>query len=162
MTVLLFASCDTKLRNLTMKKDSYFGNELRIDGYYYSSSDLENDIGIAVFYRDGVCIHMFTRLKSQDTLNFVENDILLNNALMSHLWRDPACIGVFHVNMAAIEFETWEARSPFRHFGEILNDTTFLLTKRVNVRQNHSSSPNLIYQFKQFCPKPDSTNVFIK
>jgi hypothetical protein len=65
-----------------------------------------------------------------------------------------------------IEFEAWEyggnGITTFSHFGEIINDTTFILNKRINNGGNHISSPNLTYRFKQFSPKPDNTNNYIK
>jgi hypothetical protein len=167
IAIMLFScvSCEKKLYELSMAKTPYTGNELRIDGYYYSNPTTENNIGIAVFYRDGVCMHLFERPESQDTLDFIENEILLNNTLMSRLWSTPSNIGVFQINEKSIEFETWIAGrdiTTFSHFGEILNGTTFLLTKWTNNDQGKSYSVNLTYRFKQFSPKPDSTNNFVK
>lgn len=159
------ASCDKELHELSMSKTPYTGDELRIDGYYYSSLTSANDIGIAVFYSDGVCIHMYMRIERQDTLDFIENEFLLNNALISRLLNTPTHIGVFQIYTESIEFETWEAGrdiTTFSHFGEILNDTTFLLKKRINNAQNKTFFENLTYRFKQFSPKPDSANNFIK
>ena len=165
MAVMLLGSCEKELHELSMAKTPYIGDELRIDGYYYSDLTTANDIGIAVFYRNGVCLHLFERPESQDTLSFIENDLLLNKALMSRLWRTPTNIGVFKIDTESIEFETWEAGrdiTTFSHFGEILNDTTFMLIKWINNDSGKSYSENLTYRFKQFSAKPDSTNNFIK
>jgi len=159
------ASCEKERAALSMSKTPYTGNELRIDGYYYSGITPADDIGIAVFYRDGVCIHMYTRPKGQDTLDFIQNDILLDNDLMSRLWSTPTNIGVFHINASSIEFETWEAGRDiitFSNFGTILNDSTFVITREVNNDAGESTSLNLTYHFQEFSPKPDSTNSFIK
>jgi hypothetical protein len=61
-----------------MKKTPYLGDELRVDGYYYSNPRYANVIGIAVFYKDGFCIHSWGKVTSQDTLSYIENEILLN------------------------------------------------------------------------------------
>jgi len=164
--VMLFscASCEKELHKLSMTKTPYAGNELRIDGYYYSNQVFTDYNGIAVFYRNGVCMNVFSRIESQDTLSFIENEILLNEALMSNFRNTPNHIGVFQINAKSIEFETWEAGRDiitFSNYGEILNDTTFLITKQVNNDSGKSESLNLKYRFRQFSPKPDSTNNFI-
>ena len=164
--VMLFscASCEKELHKLSMTKTPYAGNELRIDGYYYSNQVFTDYNGIAVFYRNGVCMNVFSRIESQDTLSFIENEILLNEALRSNFRNTPNHIGVFQINAKSIEFETWEAGRDiitFSNYGEILNDTTFLITKQVNNDSGKSESLNLKYRFRQFSPKPDSTNNFI-
>ena len=159
------ASCEKELKELSMDKIPYTGDELRIDGYYYSNQVYTDYIGIAVFYRDGACMNVFSRIKSQDTLAFIENEILLNEDLMSKFWNTPNHIGVFQINAESIEFETWEAGRDiitFSNYGEILNDTTFLIKKEINNESNKSETLNLKYCFRQFSPKPDSTNNFIK
>jgi hypothetical protein len=166
-TILLLASCKVAFNDLTMVRIPYDGNELRIDGYYYSNPDSEKRVGIAVFYRNGVCMYIPPMtLKSQNTFDSIENDILLNNAFISRLQSLPDCIGVFHINSESINLETWEAYGKniitLSHFCKILNDTTFLLTKRVNNDTNKSYSLNETYRFKPFSQKPDSTNTFIK
>lgn len=158
------ASCEKELHKLSMVKTPYTGDELRIDGYYYSNQVFTDYNGIAVFYRNGVCMNVFSRIESQDTLSFIENEILLNEALMSNFRNTPNHIGVFQINAKSIEFETWEAGRDiitFSNYGEILNDTTFLITKQVNNDSGKSESLNLKYRFRQFSPKPDSTNNFI-
>lgn len=166
IAVLLFGSCDTSLQYLTMFKTPYTGDDLRIDGYYYSSPINENYIRVAVFYRDGFCFHTSINPKNQDTLNCIENEILLNDAFISKLKNAPAHIGVFRIGNSLIEFEAWEYRSwTYTYFGKIINDTTFIINKRVyrsSSKSNITYDENTTYRFRQFSPKPDSTNVFIK
>jgi hypothetical protein len=167
ITIVIFtnASCEKELHELSMAKIPYTGNELRIDGYYYSNQVYNNYNAVAVFYRDGACIHVFTSIEGADTLNYIENNILLNESLISNFMNTPTNIGVFQINTESIEFETWEAGRDiitFSNYGEILNDTTFLITKQINNDSGKSENENLTYRFKQFSPKPDSTNNFIK
>ena len=162
--ILLSLGCEKKLYELSMLKTPYAGNELRIDGYYYSNQVFNNHNGIAIFYKDGVCFHLFAQIESHDTLNYIENEILLDKALMRSFWNTPNHIGVFQINGKSIMFETWEVArdiTTFSNFGEILNDTTFLITNQVNNDSGKSYSENLTYRFRQFSPKPDSTNTFI-
>lgn len=167
IAIVLFssASCKKELHELSMTKTPYIGNELRIDGFYYSNLTSADDIGLAVFYRNGVCINVYTRIERADTLSYIENDILLNESIISTFMNTPTNIGVFQIKTESIEFETWEAGRDiitFSNYGKILNDTTFLITKQVNNDSGKSESLNLTYRFKQFSPKPDSTNTFIK
>jgi len=164
MGIILLTGCDTRLRNLTMKKTPYFGNELRIDGYYYSNPDsYDGLINVAVFYRDGFCIHTNGNPANQDTLSYIENEILLNDVYIAKLKNDPAHIGVFQITDTDIKFEVWEFKSwIFTHFGNIVNDTTFIINMRVDNRTNKSYPENLTYRFVQFSQKPDSTNVYVK
>jgi len=164
IVILLLTSCDTKLRNLTIEKIPYLGSELRIDGYYHSNIDSEgNIIGVAVFYRDGFCIHTWVTPTNQDTLNYIENDILLNDAYINKMMKDPSHIGVFQIMYPNIQFEVWEFRSwPFTYYGSISNDTTFIINKRKINTSGKTYQENLTYRFKQFSPKPDSTSVYVK
>lgn len=159
------ASCEKERATLRMSKTPYTGNELRIDGYYYSSLTSANDVGVAVFYRDGVCIHTYATIENEDTLSTIEKDILLNSDFINLLMTTPTHIGVFKISGTLIEFETWSAArdiTTFSHFGDIINDTTFMLKERINNEQGHSHKENLTYHFQEFSPKPDSTNRFIK
>jgi hypothetical protein len=165
IALFLLTGCDTKLRDLTMKRIPYLGDELRIDGYYYSNPnpDVGYGIGVAVFYRDGFCIHLWTDIKDQDTLNFIKDEILLNETLINKMKNDPNHIGTFQVIFPDIQFEVWERKSiTGTHLGKIINDTTFMINKWINHESNETYSKDLTYRFKQFFPKPDSTNNFVK
>jgi hypothetical protein len=146
-----------------MTKTPYSGDELRIDGYYYSNIRPANYIGVAIFYMDGFCIHTWIKPVNQDTLNYIESEILLNNECINKMKNTPSNIGVFRIMYPDIQIEAWEYRTdPTSHFGKIINDTMFIINKRVNNRTEETYSENLTYRFKQFSPKPDSTNVWIK
>ena len=166
-TIVFLSSCSRKLTELILNKTTYIGNELRIDGYYYSDDYTQHRYrNVAVFYRNGVCIHFTTSIERTDTLQFIERDILLNKSIMSRFRNDPSHIGVFQIIKDSLIFEIWEGASikntyTFSHFGTILNDTTFLITKTTNNDTRKSEPKNLIYKFKQFNSKPDSTCVFI-
>lgn len=162
---LLFCSCEKERQELSMAKTPYTSNELRIDGYYYSNLTSADDIGVAVFYRDGFCINTWVKPVNSDTLSYIENEILLNDAFINKIKSIPTHIGVFQISIKSIVFETWEAGRDiitFSNFGEILNDTTFLITKQVNNESGVTEAMSLTYRFRQFSPKPDSTNIFIK
>ena len=164
MLIPFFTSCffDTSLFDMEMDKAPYTGDELRIDGYYYSDLVYEEYIRVAVFYRDGFCIHTSFVPKTQDTLTNIENEILLNDAYISKLKNSPSHIGVFRIINPDIEFEAWEYRNTtISHFGKIINDTTFVINKRINRRNNAVLTENRTYKFKQFDAKPDSISKYV-
>ena len=172
MGVLVFVGCSTQLAPLIMRKIPYTENKLRIDGYYYSDIDKEiSDMAhnIAIFYRDGFCFHILTQPKGQDILQYIEDDILLDDCLISKLKNLPRQIGVFRIKNSGIEFEIWDGASmiggiigTFSYYGEIINDTTFIINNIVYNGNNKRASKYLTYHFKEFSQKPDSTNVFVK
>ena len=164
--ILLFFACSKKMDKSMMEKNTYTGNELRIDGYYYSDVSNINDIGIAIFYGDGVCFHFYAKPESLDTLTGIENCFLSNDEFIEEVKNVPQYLGVFNIFSDQIEFEIWDfggdGITTFSHFGEILNDTTFAIKERVNNGGDITFSENLTYRFKNFNPKPDSTNVWIE
>ena len=163
IATFLLTACYTELNDLTMDKTPYFGDELRIDGYYYSSIEYDKYRNVAVFYRDGFCIRIGAEPESQEIFNYIENEILLNDAFINKMKNVPTNIGLFQIMYPDIQFEIWEYRTdPTTYFGTIINDTTFIVNKWVNNRIKKTYEGNLTYRFKQFSPKPDSTNVYIK
>ena len=51
----------------------------------------------------------------------------------------------------------------YMKIGKIINDTTFQLVREfASYHKKDSRVIDETYHFKQFSPKPDSTNVFIK
>jgi hypothetical protein len=166
--IVLLTGCSRKLQDLIMKKTPYTGNELRIDGYYYSSPRYdqytnETSINVAVFYKDGFCIYTNGRPPNLDTLGYIENDILLNTAFIAKLKNAPGNIGVFQIMNPNIVIEAWGDRTATgSYYGEIINDTTFIINKAVNNGTGKSRSENLTYRFVQFSPKPDSTNNYVR
>ncbi|ATA89504.1 hypothetical protein CGC58_07055 [Capnocytophaga stomatis] len=170
-------SCKTSIDDLQTQRKPYLGKELRTDGYYYSNvitidSKYDNErkyIYICIFYKNGVCYNIPTRdIQDNETilqlLENLEKELLLNPNTINDLRAKAYHIGVFQINSSVIEMETFEGSMfpTFKHYGEILNDTTFLLHKIVNSKTGYIFNKNLMYKFKQFSPKPDSTSVYIK
>ncbi len=156
--IILLLGCEKQFHNLKLKRVPYTGNELRIDGYYYSEEDNNGDHSIAVFFRNGICIYTYT-----DSEN-IEKDILLNKSLINRFRNEPNHFGVFYINGTSLEFEEWENGRDiitFSNFCKILNDTTFLRTKYRNNQSGDSYSEKLLFHFKKFSPKPDSICKFI-
>jgi hypothetical protein len=143
---------------LNLIQQDFNGNQLRLDGFYYK--EFENTNGGISFdrftlYQNGIIRY----LGSVDSLN--HNQFFSNN--FKGDW------GLFEIENDNIKFERWASGGgPFNAYmseGKILNDSTFHITKRYRLKNEVKTeirTRNDIYHFKQFSPKPDSTNNFIR
>lgn len=158
-------SCDKDILaddELSLDRIPNTGNQLRIDGYYY----LMDDYGVNAtyfFYQNGIIIHRGGWINSsleELEMNFqtIDWEEINNNKLK---W------GVFQVYGDEISFERWYPSSggplpAYIRSGEIQNDTTFIITKSIRSKTGEEKELHETYHFRQFSPKPDSTNNFIK
>ena len=163
---ILFSSCGKFFKDdeLSLTRVPYTGNELRIDGYYFYEHSDPARIDIYFLYRNGIILYGGTPLSSEikETENKIQTDRwheIIKNDITS--W------GVFHVNGSTIKFERWYpssgggAPSAVRE-GKILNDSTFHITVSYRSNGSERNEKDEIYHFREFAPKPDSTNNFIK
>ena len=152
--ILIFISACCKKDSyveLTLPKENYTANNLRLDGYYYSYFDNPKGTHIFFLYNNGVFQHIFT---SSDTALIKIDNYL--NSLNRGSFRDS--YGLFQVSGKNIKIERWvlsqECKQPtYLAEGQITNDTTI----KINL-----TSFNDLYKFHRFVPKLDSTNNFIK
>jgi hypothetical protein len=144
-----------------MARQNFTGNQLRTDGYYYGEPIANlSQVGLYYLYRNGIL------LLDAETLSNVINGNVSSPILSGNI---KTVWGVFAINGSSIEMETWipsingcEAVKLER--GEILNDTTFVITRleRRGDGRLDSEDVRLIYRFRRLAPKPDSTNSFIQ
>jgi len=153
---------------LSINKEPYTGNQLRIDGYFY-------EIGVDgylypeyFFYSNGSLIYIGGRY-SPNTIdaeleNFITSPYYINDAK-----NDKLTGGLFIIDGLFIKFEKWYPSSgvglpAYVRVGKILNDTTFVITESYRMQKGtktETKERNETYYFRQFSPKPDSTNIFI-
>jgi hypothetical protein len=152
---LLAYSCIGTLpdEELTIKRTSYYGNEIRLDGYYFEFLPSYNTYSNLIFYRNGVMMSFDYTSKIKDFYN--------NNKYVESVKKDKDSWGIYIVRNDSIIVQEWYLNpnnivqfKVSNYKLKILNDTTLFIGT-----QNGDSA---IYHFKQFSPKPDSTNVFIK
>lgn len=153
---------------LTLPKQSYTGNELRIDGYYYlrytPPESSESYLDTYFLYENGIILN--GGAVKEDEIGKLENKFKSTEWLdvvrkYKHRW------GVFNIKGSKILFERWYPNSPalpvvYIREGKILNDTTFHITVSYRPNGSERSEEDEVYHFKQFSPKPDSTNNYIK
>jgi len=160
---LILSSCcydDDLLRN---EREDYLGDNLRIDGFYYYY--FEGEIrGVTFFYRNGICLEIVgdgnKRADPEDVKTLLTEENIEYHRKSKEGW------GLFKVIGNTFFSEKWNApmngvRATVIESGHILNDTSFLITKRDNSISGITDS-NRTYFFYPYSPKPDSTNVFIK
>lgn len=152
---LLFSCCKLFDDELSIERTNYTGAELRIDGYYYSETfepPYPNYcVAKSFFYRNGVKLGAC----SYDTTEMSVEEYYATLKKSKLNWY------VFKIEGNTITIEGWDnLTQTFKEYGEILNDTTFRISKIE--RSGRTDKSNSIYHFKQFSPKPDSTNSFIK
>lgn len=165
--ITISTTCEkmTQDDNLSLNKSVYTGNELRIDGYYYFIT--ENNLHFTYFfYENGITIHGGGNAPNTSPIEFIESQFKSENYLKA-LKDHKTAWGIFQFNGNKIEFERWYPSSggplpSYIRSGEILNDTTFIITKSIRPKTGEEKELNEIYRFKRFSPKPDSTNSFIK
>ncbi len=165
ITVVFFSNSCRKCifpdEELTLSKEPYTGNQLRIDGYYYLMDDYRIN-ATYFFYQNGIIIHRGGWInnsleeleKNFQTINW---DKIKSNKLK---W------GVFNIDSNKISFERWYPSSGgglpvYIRSGNIQNDTTFTITKSIHSKTGKEEKEYEVYHFKAFSPKPDSTNSFI-
>lgn len=147
--------------DLTLPKQDYTGNQLRIDGYYYRVTD-NNSYNIYFYYRNGTVLH--AGFVDFDNLAASEQEFM-NGSYYSFAKKYKYHWGRFIINGTTIKDELWKPNTgPFEAYtteGIILNDTTFKMTRQWrSCKPKKDTEFEEVYQFKKFSPKPDSTNSY--
>ena len=150
---------------LSIQRMSYTGNQLRIDGYYY---ELVDGVlyGIYCFYDNGVIHHLWDGIKTSEINQFEQTITTIE--FIEKIKKIKYSWGVFQIEGNQIKFERWYPSDPplksYMRTGEIINDTTFVISESYRMHKGKKSEIKArkeTYHFKQFSPKPDSTNTFV-
>ena len=171
--LLLFFSCQKliKYKDFELTKTSYTGNELRIDGYYYCCKPYGNDDNLKhyylrCFYRNGILQSMGEPVLSslEEADEYIRKNVIEGSPNPKLEWLKW---GLFVINGQTIKMEYYPPVNMFTRWtyireGTIRNDTTFHITVFYRSDGKERRDENEIYHFRQFSPKPDSTNNFIK
>jgi hypothetical protein len=150
---------------LTMQREDYEENVLKIDGYYYHQEVVEaySRTMVMFLYRNGI-LQSCGSFSTID-LNIVEEEMPNRYKLLR---KYKTGWGVFSIEKSLIQVEQWvespsgASSSIYRRSGYIENDTTIHFTKSYYSGRNETKQINETWHFQQFANKPDSTNVYIK
>lgn len=149
---------------LSMVKRPYSDIGLRIDGYYYKFNNNRTSVIIYFLYQTGI-IQGGTTVQLanlSETEKWFKDGTFYQGSISYKIdW------GIFNIDSSLIKFETWnppDGGGPLitrTNSGEILNDTTFHITKAWESDGDIYNNIDDTYHFKQFSPKPDSACPFI-
>jgi hypothetical protein len=160
---IIISCCDEMLgddEKMTLNKVDYTGNYLKLNGYYF-----RNDISrceIFIFYRNGVILHGGYPYIAALA---VREEEFRNGEFSSFAKKYKISWGAFKIDSNKIEFEMWYGVQPFQVFnssGLILNDTIFIITRLKHIYGSEDYAKSDTFHFKQFSPKPDSMNRWVK
>lgn len=145
---------------LTLSKQPYTSDTLRIDGYYYLSNNEYGVTRIYFFFRDGTFLYLGSPSNLDDIPEYVSDQVNQGvvNRDRKYKW------GVFNISAGRLEYERWSPNngplSTFRVESEILSDTSFRALRTYDNDGNLEFEHDWLYKFVEFSPKPDSTNEF--
>jgi len=175
MIILLFAiltfcsSCKKmdvcKDKDLTLKRTELTGHVLKTDGFYYGrpTTDYQGIVSyeLFIFYQNGI-------MMLPGNVEYEKMDEYISMVSKPGTIEAKYDWGLFNIDYKKISIDHWVPAQcgypAVLRSGEILNDTTFVLRKMVrNDSQGIAETDiNEVFNFRQFSPKPDSTNNFIK
>jgi hypothetical protein len=164
--ISLGASSCKKYKPLKLNKTPYLGIELRTDGYYYYTWDSQGTTryGITVLYKDGTMLAPSIASDKSTSLIDIDSEISSGNLYRYNSERQLSW-GLFKISNDSIQTSKWfpvflGASRAGLSKGVILNDTTF---ENTSYQDSHPAGglPLQVFHFRQFAPKPDSTNGFL-
>ncbi len=161
----LFNNCEKIYPDdkLSLTKTEYTGQQLKIDGYYYTINKFSNKASVYVFFNNGVLLNAGDGY-DLTVPNYIENS-LSSTSFINKLKGIKFSWGLFNVEGNNISLERWYSSTggplkTYIDFGTIINDSTFQITNSMRSDGTEKRSENIIFKFKKFSPKPDSTNSF--
>ena len=90
--------------NLSIQRENYSGNQLRLDGYYYRYINEEYYFPKLFFYNNGVILEIGGRFKTFEEVEEYLNRIYIEN---SNYNSNKLSWGVYRVENDNIKFEKW-------------------------------------------------------
>ena len=155
----LLMSCDED--DFLMNKSEYEGDDLTLNGYYYILTDYGSVSGIHFFYRNGI-----TRTLGSVKNSFEEMDDYIREMYLPGKNPPESRLqwGLYKIKDKRITIEmVYDYGRITVMEGDILNDTTFHLTSSYRQREpDNEEKMDRYYYFREFSPKPDSINKYIK
>jgi len=145
---------------LTMERKNYYGNELKLNGYYYHKA--HGMIYTYFLFRNGLIFESAGSFKTEKWSEYekkLKDTVSANkSASLKYNW------GVFQIKESILQFEKWyPSERPYRvskKFGRIINDSTFIIIDTIN--NNGEFFPKQYrYHYKRFENKVDSITDFI-
>lgn len=159
LLISIVYSCTT-MKPLSLEREDYNGKNLRLDGYYYSP--YEEGYTSFFLFENGIYLDNGSTIKT-DGINKLD-EIIKSMYPLNPKYSVPYRWGIFIVNGSDIKIEAWLSGSGGAYpthlvKGKIINDTTIAISGLKGKKYDNQVD---YFHFRQFSPKPDSTNEFIK
>lgn len=169
VSIILMISCNDVLHDeeFTLIRKPFDGNQIKTNGYYYTYENkdgliVDETISVLLFYKNGVAANF----GYAGGIEEMEAKFKINEFYMKD---NPFVWGVFRIEGDSIKIERSKSFGTTKSYmyilvGVVQNDSTIHITKDLSSTGNGGKTimMNQTYHFKQFSPKPDSTNVFMK
>ncbi len=183
LLVFLLSMCKSS-ENLILPKESFIGANLKTDGYFYFFSNKNAGYGYDgkifnsfILYRNGIFYnvgsgHYDDNLSIEANLKLLDSNVIRRTEDEKEYINTHIGWGVFKVQGSEIKVERWLSGNGGAYptqtlIGKIKNDTTIHFHTQIGNNYNTGGKKKTYeidetYRFRQFSPKPDSANVFIK
>lgn len=147
--------CDRDGRDdFSFERRDYDGNNLRLDGYYFSKDkDVLSRYYVFFLFQNGIFYDgVYRRASSLFDLDSVIQSSYKQVTEVPYWW------GIYYVESESIFIERWQSTSGCESYpvygiaGEIINDSTIYFSE-----SNYDTM-----RFRQFSPKPDSSTNYIE
>jgi len=169
VSIILMISCNDVLHDeeFSLIRKPFDGNQIKTNGYYYTYKNkdgliVDETISVLLFYKNGVAANF----GYAGGIEVMEAKFKINEFYMKD---NPFVWGVFRIEGDSIKIERSKSFGTTKSYmyilvGVVQNDSTIHITKDISSTGNGGKTimMNQTYHFKQFSPKPDSPNVFIK
>lgn len=144
-----------------LTKQKLEDRKFKTNGYYIGE---ENGIyNILIFYQDGIVRNIGS--KKTDDSSEISNYILKEYVNSKPKIDSRVGWGTFSIYKKSIEYDMYYPRADapvYTKRGLILNDSTFVIKTISEFDRKKTQPQNVMYYFRKFSPKPDSTNKFIE
>ncbi len=154
----LFSCGDIEYEDFSIEQHNYTGNEIRTDGFYWSSFYYFEELQYPfyVFYRNGIVVSAVS--SSNEGKNIIERvEDASKQKVINETW------GVYEISDSTIHIEMLRQDGQMGDYVvattyfSIINDTTIKLEYFEYLGVVDTVFQNPIYYFKQYSAKPDST-----
>ena len=164
--ILIFGSCSKLITwdTFALQKMPFISDVIKINGYYYELDSNDEYTRAYCLYSNGILLSMGGRYSS---LAEMEDYIKREFISSSHYKNNKSSWGLFVVTDSIFQMEKYYPtddinKSSYIREGKILSDTSFHITVSYRSDGSERRGEDETYHFKQFSPKPDSTNDFVK
>lgn len=168
---ILLIACKDQQLVIRRSSGQVENNSIRLNGFYWSKVVNPKEVWYKTFflYKNGTLLYGggINNINTfpKDMADFRKYTRMNSDSVVEQTTKSSW--GIYNIKGKSFEFEKWEPSSggPLKTVirrGRILNDTTFIITEKINHYDGKTYQVQDTFHFMPYSPKPDSTNRFIK